>query len=110
MAIKLKDLAFDIEKTLEGKILLLEEPRVYEGLAYTCLCEGLNYEKQTIKIAGSIQPPFEYNGTPIPVEFEGLEGKVWQEWSNKGEIRLSVTAKGIKPIENKRVKIGGDKA
>lgn len=121
MAIKLKDLAFDIEKTLEGKILLLEEPRVYEGykegvktgaegLAYTCLCEGLNYEKQTIKIAGSIQPPFEYNGTPIPVEFEGLEGKVWQEWSNKGEIRLSVSAKGIKPIAEKRIKLGGDKA
>lgn len=115
MAIKLKDLVFDVEKTLEGDMLIVEPPRVYEGykegiktgpegLSYTCLSAGLNYEKVNIKISGSTQPPFIYNDTPVRVEFEGLEGKVWQDF-NKGEIKLSVTAKSIRPFTEKRIKM-----
>ena len=118
MAIQLKDLAFDVEATLEGKMLLVEKPKVYdgyregvkigpEGLAYKCLCEGLNYEKQVIKIKGSLDIPFEFNDSPIPVKFENLQGKVWQDWSNKGEIKLSVTADSVQVIKGKHIQIGG---
>lgn len=112
MSIKLSNLVIDIPKTLEGDILLLENPRVYEnyeegvktgpaGLAYTCLCEGLNFEKQVVKIPGATEPPFEYEGKPIHVTFGGIEGKAWQDFSNKGEIKLSVTAKSITPLVEK---------
>ncbi len=116
MGFKLKDLVFNVEKTLEGDILVVEPPKVYEGyregikigpegLSYTCLSVGLNYEKVIIKVAGSTQPPFNYNDTPVRVEFEGLEGKVWQDFNNKGEIKLSVTAKSIRPFTEKRIKM-----
>lgn len=116
----LKNLVIDVEKTVGNRLLLLGI-RPYasykegvkgeqEGLTFNCLSESMNYEKVDIKIAGILQSPFEFDGTPVPVEFEELNGKVWQDWSNKGAVKLSVTAKGIKPIENKRVKIGGDKA
>lgn len=116
MSIKLKDLVFDVEKTLAGDMLLVEPPRVYEGykegiktgaegLAYTCLIAGLNFEKQVIKVAGSITSPFEYDGSPIRVEFDNLEGKVWQDFNNKGEIKLSVSAKSVRPITEKRIKM-----
>lgn len=123
MAIRLKDLVIDVPKTLEGEILLLEEPRVYEnyeegvktgpgGLAYTCLCEGLNYEKQVIKVAGSITPEIQFEDKPIRVALEGLEGKAWQDFNNRGEIKLSVIAKKIVPVADKpRLRMNaGDKA
>lgn len=116
MAIKLRELVLDVEKTLAGDKLLVEQPKVYEGykegvktgpegLAFTCLIASLNYEKQVIKVAGSIQPPFEYCGVPIRVEFDSLEGKVWQDFNNKGEIKLSVTAKSVRAITEKRIKM-----
>lgn len=112
MPIKLSNLVIDVPKTLEGDIFLLEKPRVYEnyeegvktgpaGLAYTCLCEGLNFEKQVVKVPGVIEPSFEYEGKPIRVTFDGIEGKAWQDFSNKGEIKLSLTAKKIMPAEEK---------
>lgn len=118
MSIKLKDLKFDVEGTLKGKMLLVEPPKVYEGykdgvrtgpegLAYTCLCDGINYEKQIIKVAGSVTPPFVFDGLPIPVRFKNLRGKVWQDWSNKGEIKLSVTADSVEIIKGKHIELGG---
>lgn len=116
----LKNLVINVEETVGNRLLLLGI-RPYasykegvkgeqEGLTFNCLSEKMNYEKVDIKVAGILQPPFEFNGTPIPVEFEELNGKVWQDWSNKGAVKLSVTAKSIKPVENKRIKIGGEKA
>ena len=120
MANMTKHIAVDVERTI-GKNLLLLNMRSYnvykegvkgeqEGLTFNCLSETMNYEKVDIKIAGLLQPPFEFDGTPIPVEFEGLEAKVWQDWSNKGEVKLSITAKEIKPLATKQIKLGGDKA
>lgn len=115
-----KYLIINAERTVGNKLLLLgfKPYATYkegvkgeqEGLTFNCLSEAMGFEKIDIKIAGMMQLPFEFDGTPVPVEFEGLEGKVWQDWSNKGEVKLSVTAKGIRHISSeKRIKIGGDK-
>lgn len=120
MANKTKHLVIDVEKTIGDKLLLLGV-RPYagykegvkgeqEGLTFNCLSETMGYEKIDIKIAGLLQPPFEFDGTPIPVEFEGLEAKVWQDWANKGEVKLSISAKAIQPLATKQIKLGGDKA
>lgn len=123
MEINLKNLVLDMEKTLAGNKYVVEKPKVYdafkegvrvgpEGIAYTCLIEGFNFDKQTIKVAGSVQPAFEFEGTPVLVEFEGLDGKLWRDFNSKGELKLSVTAKSIRPCADKtRVKInaGGEK-
>lgn len=116
----LRYLARDIKKTL-GNLNAVESPKEYygykegiktevEGLTFPCLSDGLGYEKVNIKVPGLLQPPFEFTGTPIPVEFEGLEAKLWQDWSNKGEVKLSLTATAIKPLSAKQIKLGGDKA
>ncbi len=123
MANILKHIKIDMAGTLSsGTVLLIEKPRVYEnydegvktgpaGLAYLCLCESLNFEKLTIKVPGLTVPQVEYNDEPIPVTFEGLEGKLWQDFKNGGEIRLSVTAKSIASVgDNKRLKMKEDKA
>ena len=117
MANILKYIKVDMKSTLEsGVVLLIEKPRAYEswnegiktgleGLAYPCLCEGLNFEKLTVKIAGTTVSPIEYKGEPIAVVFEGLEGKLWQDFKNGGEVKLSVTARNIAPAEEKRLKM-----
>lgn len=116
----LKLLKLNIEQTIGDKLLALEVRPYSEykegvkgeqaGLTFTCLSETMNYEKVDIKVAGLLQPPFEVDGTPVPVAFDGLEGKVWQDWGNKGEVKLSITASSIRPLSEKRIKIGGDKA
>lgn len=115
-----KYLVIDVEKTIGKKLLLLDLypyagykegiKGAQEGLVFYCLSEAMGYEKNAIKIAGLMEPPFEFDGTPIPVEFEGLEAKVWQDWSNKGTVKLSITAKNVKPIVSKQIKLGGDRA
>lgn len=116
----LRYLKIDVKKTL-GELYAVDIPKVYdgykegiktgaEGLNFPCLAVGLGYEKVNIKVPGLLKPSFEFSGTPVPVEFEGLEAKVWQDWSNKGEVKLSITAKGIRPLGAKQIKIGGDKA
>lgn len=120
MASIVKHLVIDAEKTIGNKLLLLGV-RPYagykegirgeqEGLTFNCLSETMDYEKIDIKIAGLLQPPFEFTGAPIPVEFEGLEAKVWQDWNNKGDVKLSIIAKVIRPLASKQIKLGGDKA
>ena len=117
-----KYLVIDVEKTVGNKLLLLGV-RPYagykegvkgdqEGLAFNCLSETMDFEKIDIKVAGIMKPPFEFDGTPVLVEFEGLEAKVWQDWSNKGEVKLSLTAKNVSLHANdgeKQIKLGGDK-
>lgn len=113
----LKHLVIDVEESIGQKLLLLGV-RPYasykegvkgeiEGLSFDCLSEKMDFEKIDIKIAGLMQ--FEFDGTPIPVAFDGLEGKVWQSWDNKGEVKLSITAKAIRPLSTKQIKLGGDK-
>lgn len=115
-----KHIVINVEETVGNKLLLLGV-RPYagykegvkgeqEGLTFNCLSEAMDYEKIDIKVAGLMQPPFEFDGTPIPVEFEELEAKIWQDWNNRGEVKLSITAKDIRPLGGKQIKIGGDKA
>lgn len=115
----LKSIVIDAERTVGNKLLLLNV-RPYasynegvkgeqEGLTFTILSEKMNFEKVDIKISGILKPPFEFNGTPLPVEFENLEGKLWQDWSNKGAVKLSLSATAIRPRDSKRIKIGEDK-
>lgn len=109
----LKFVKVDIEETIKaGTVLLIEKPRVFEkyedgvktglgGLSYLCLFEGLNYEKLTVKIPGTTEPQINYKDKPIPVAFEGLEGKLWQDFRNGGEVKLSLSAENILPVEEK---------
>lgn len=118
MANILKNLVIDVEKTVGSKLLLLGV-RPYagykegvkgeqEGLAFNCLSEAMEFEKVDIKISGLFQLPFEFDGTPVPVEFEELDGKIWQDWNSKGEVKISLSAKGIRlATSEKRIKIGG---
>lgn len=116
----LKDLKIDVEKTIGQRVFALEARPCFEykegikgmqeGTTFQCLSEKMNYEKIDVKVIGLMQLPFEFTGTPVPVEFEGLEAKVWQDWSNKGEVKLSISAKAIRPLAAKQIKLGGDKA
>lgn len=110
----IKNIVIDVEATL-GKKLLLLDIRPYarylegikgeqEGLTFTVLSERMSFEKIDVKVSGILKPPFEFNGTPIPVELDGLEGKLWQDWGNKGAVRLSLTATDIR-VKEKRMKL-----
>ena len=114
MANILKLVKIDMEEMVKGgTILLIGKPRVFEkyedgvkvgagGLTYPCLFEGLEFEKMSVKIPGTINPQVNYDDEPIQVTFQELEGKLWQDYKNGGEVRLSLTAKGIAPFEEKQ--------
>lgn len=114
----LKNIVIDTEATVGNKLLLLEVRPCFtykegvkgeqEGLTFTVLSERMNYEKANIKIAGITNPPFEFNA-PIPVQFEGLEAKLWQDWNEKGMVKISFTAKNVKPLNTQKIKLGGEK-
>lgn len=114
----LKLIKVDMEEmTKDGTILLIGKPRVFEkyedgvkvgagGLTYPCLFEGLDFEKMSVKVPGVMEPQVSYEDEPIQVIFEGLEGKLWQDFKNGGEVRLSLTAKSIQPFNEKaRIKM-----
>lgn len=114
----LKLVKVDMEEMVkDGTILLIGKPRVFEkyedgvkvgagGLTYPCLFEGLDFEKMSVKVPGVVEPQVSYEDEPIQVIFEGLEGKLWQDFKNGGEIRLSLTAKSIQPFNEKaRIKM-----
>ena len=105
-------IVLDVRETIGEKTLLLEWRPSFsyaggvkgeqDGIKLTCLSEKAGYEKIDIKIPGMMSLPFEFNNTPIPVVFEEISGKLWQDWSNKGTVKMSVVAKGIKPVEVRR--------
>ena len=114
----LKLIKVDMEEMIkDGTILLIGKPRVFEkyedgvkvgagGLTYPCLFEGLDFEKMSVKVPGAVEPQVSYKDEPIQVIFEGLEGKLWQDFKNGGEVRLSLTAKSIQPFNEKaRIKM-----
>lgn len=115
----LKNIIIDAEETVGGRLLLLDI-RPYagykegvkgdqEGLTFNCLSEKMDFEKVDIKIEGILKPPFDFRGTPVQVEFGGLQGKLWQDWSNKGAVRLSLTANEIWLKDSKRIRSGEQK-
>ena len=109
----LKLIKVDMEEMIkDGTILLIGKPRVFEkyedgvkvgagGLTYPCLFEGLDFEKMSVKVPGVVEPQVSYEDEPIQVTFEGLEGKLWQDFKNGGEVKLSLTAKSIMPFNEK---------
>ena len=109
----LKLIKVDMEEMIkDGTILLIGKPRVFEkyedgvkvgagGLTYPCLFEGLDFEKMSVKGPGVVEPQVSYEDEPIQVTFEGLEGKLWQDFKNGGEVKLSLTAKSIMPFNEK---------
>ena len=115
----IKHLVVDVPKTIGEKVLLLDYRPFYsydegikgsqEGITCNCLSETLGYEKIDIKVFGLMQLPFEIDSKPIPVTFEETEAKLWQDWSNKGELKLSISAKAVAPVSDKRIKINGDR-
>lgn len=114
MANILKLVKIDMKEMVkDGTILLIGKPRVFEkyedgvkvgpaGVSYPCLFEELDFEKLSVKIQGTIKPQVDYDDEPIQVTFQGLEGKLWQDFKNGGEVRLSLTAKDIAPFEEKQ--------
>lgn len=119
MANILKLVKVDMEEMVkDGTILLIGKPRVFEkyedgvkvgagGLTYPCLFEGLEFEKMSVKIPGTIKPQVDYDDEPIQVSFQGLEGKLWQDYKNGGEVKLSLTAKSVTPFAEKpRLRMG----
>lgn len=109
----LKLVKMDVEEMVkEGTVLLIGKPRVFDkyedgvktgpgGLSYPCLFEGLDFEKMSVKVLGTIEPQVSYEDEPIPVTFQGLEGKLWQDFKNGGEVKLSLNAKSIMPFNEK---------
>ncbi|MCI6812973.1 MAG: hypothetical protein SOX11_11855 [Lachnospiraceae bacterium] len=113
----LKYLVIDVKQTI-GDTLLLLGIRPYmsykegvrgeqEGLTFTVLSEALGYEKVDIKIAGIYEAPIPFDGSPMHVSFEGMEGKLWQDWSAKGEVKLSLSAREIKAA-GKNIRLRGE--
>lgn len=108
-------LILDVEKMIGNKVLLLGVRANYEyaegirgkqiGIVIKCLFERMGYEKGDIKLNGVMELPFAFEGTPMYVELDGLEGKVWQDFKskeNKGEVKLSLSATNIKPITTEK--------
>lgn len=117
---KLNNLEIDITKTLGENLLATSEGHPYyeysegiktdkvAGFQYEIMAEKLNYDKVTVKIAGQTESAITYSGDLIPVRFENLTGKAWTDYKNGGEIRLSLTATAIIPVNGeKKLKIGG---
>ena len=115
----LNNIVVDAKKTTGEKLLFVEyKPLVkyvegirgeQEGITCICLSERMKFCKISVKIPEVLQLPFEFDGTPIMVEFEELEAKIWQDWQNKGEVKLSFSAKGIKKVTDKHIKLNGDR-
>lgn len=114
----IKFLVINAKETLGDKLSILGSRKYakynegirgdVEGLTITILSEKMECEKVDVKIAGLMELPFAFDGTRIPVELEGLEAKVWQDWRNNGEVKLSVTATGIRPLTGKQIKLEGE--
>lgn len=117
MALKLQDLIIDIPSMFKGDILLIGEGHSFlkyvegvktdeiGGVSYECVNTSMNYEKVSVKVIGETNPSIKYDGTPIKVLFEGLEGKVYQDFKRGGEIKLSLTATAISQAETKTLKM-----
>lgn len=117
MALTLKDLPLDTRKIGEIPASLVGESRIVykyrdgvktdeiEGTTYTGLFPTLNYEKVSVKVIGEIKPSIIYEGKPIQVIFENLDGKAYQDFKHGGEIKLSLTATAISQVETKTLKM-----
>ena len=115
----LKNIVINAQETIGNKLLLLEVKPYYaysegikgnqDGLTFIVLSEKMAFEKIDIKVSGLLKPPFDFDGTPIAVTFENASARLWQDWNNKGAVKISFTATDIKPLNTQKIKIGGEK-
>lgn len=122
MALKFKDLIIDIPSMFKHDILLIGEGQPFlkyvegiktdeiGGVSYECLNTGMNFEKVFVKVTNESKPSIKYEGTPIKVVFEGLEGRAYQDFKHGGEIKLSLTATAISQVETKTLKMNKEVA
>lgn len=111
------------EKQVVANAMLVSEGRPYmkyvegvktgvAGTAYNLLLPALDYVNVTVKIEGEMTPSIEYLGTPIPIVLSEVRCKAYRDFGRSGEIKLSITAKGIRVLERNRIKMnrGNDDA
>ena len=107
MAIKLQDLQIDIHSMFKDDVLLIGEGHPFQKYVDGVKTDdiggvtGMNYEKVSVKVRGETKPSIQYEGTPIKVIFEGLEGKAYQDFRHGGEIKLSLSASAILRADTK---------
>lgn len=117
MALKLQDLIIDIPSMFKNDILLISEGRPFYkyvdgvktdevgGISYEIVNTGLHFEKVSVKVTGETRPSVKYDGAPIKVVFNNLDGRAYQDFKHGGEIKLSLTATAISQSETKTLKI-----
>lgn len=108
--IKLDQLCVNWEETLGAPLLAVDMEESFswasgkrtdqrDGYTLSVLCPKLKFEKVKIKLKVTEQPEIfskndEEDG-PVSVEFQGLGGKIYQDYTTK-EIRMSLFADGVK--------------
>ena len=103
-------------KKVVANAMLVSEGRPYSkyvegvktgiaGTAYNVLLPALDYLNVPVKIEGEMTPSIEYSGTPIPVIFSDVYCKAYRDFGKSGEIKLSITAKGIQVLDRNRLKV-----
>ena len=75
------------------------------GTAYNLLLPALDYINVPVKIEGEMSPSIEYLGKPIPVALSEVRCKAYRDFGKSGEIKLSITAKGIQTLDRGRLKV-----
>lgn len=118
--INIKDLVLDTSKTLKG-CAVVEQGRSYskyengkkagqEGTMYKLLLPMMGYLTNPVKIVGEMTPSIAFTGTPIPVVLTEPTVSAYQDFRT-GEIKLTITATGIAPVNNKKIALQkGDEA
>lgn len=62
------------------------------GIKYTGVASNFNFREFVIKVRGELKPSIEYQGKPITVYFTGLTGTLYQDFKNRGEVKISLYA------------------
>ncbi|WP_457945414.1 hypothetical protein [Caproiciproducens sp. LBM24188] len=110
--ISLKNLVIDAPATIgkDIKLVGISPSYAYEGEKKTdtveafkleVLCPALGYEKLTVKVEGAtpLIPEDEWvAGSALPIFFDGLEIKAWQDFHTK-QIRVSASAKSARLLQ-----------
>lgn len=112
---KLSSLPIDVQKLVQGAMIAGEGKPYYDyeegvkkdtgGYAYDCLMPMADYNKIAVKISGELKPIIPYHGKPIPVVFEGVTGKAYQNFRKGGEIEVSITAEKISVADKSNIRL-----
>lgn len=112
--IDIKNIKIDVQRTFGETLLVVGNPRPVnkyvngkatdeiEAFRYPLL-STLNWRPLNIKVKQK-DPSIVYEGTPIPVSFTNLEGKLWQD-SKTQDINISLTADTIKLSAQNKIKL-----